>query len=78
MTPEERRQFEEMKTKLENMERSIRFDGFRGANDSATQRLVSIGMGGGSFYVTDHPDDYIKTTHDGKVVRIPVFIESRF
>lgn len=86
MTPEEQRQFEEMKLQIEEIHRLIPafdqsniLDGYKGVTDADIDLTVSVSGGaGGSVVVPDFPDDLILIRYNGKIGRIPFYFETRF
>lgn len=90
MTPEEKTQFDELKRRVELLERFDNIDNVKfvrerivGApsadNDTAVDRSITVGAGGGTFDVLDYPDGFLEfTTPAGDKLKVPFYSLTRF
>lgn len=90
MSPEEKVQFETLQKRVEMLERFDNINNIKlvrekivgapsGAADTAVDRTISVGAGGGSFDVLDYPDGFLEfTTPAGDKVKIPYYSLTRF
>jgi len=87
MTPEEKRQFEEMQMKIEQMENSTSLDHVQQmldilvpsrpeVTDTDVDLVVSVSGGaGGNVTVLDFPDRWLNFVIDGETYRVGAWLE---
>lgn len=88
MTPEDRKQFEEMKQKLQSIVDVQNLDFIEKLVDNQIKRftnvidadvtLAAVDDNGDTVNVLDFPDEWKIIEYKGSLYRVPIYLESRF